>query len=142
MGRYDRNLFAGKYVAQEARRAVVDTSHAVHADWKDRETLPELVALCRASKLPEPKPEHRFHPTRKWLFDYAWPEHQLALEVEGGIWRKGGGAHSHPMNIVRDCEKYSEAALLGWRILRVPPEKLRTVGMEYLFRAFAMKPCA
>ena len=32
-------------------------------------------------------PEYRFHPTRKWRFDYAWPENKIALEVEGGSGR-------------------------------------------------------
>lgn len=97
-----------------------------------------LVGLCRTAGLPIPTPEHQFHPTRGWQFDYAWPLHLVALEIEGGIWKKGGGAHSHPLNIERDLEKYSEAAILGWRVLRVPPEALRTRGMDYLFRIFAV----
>lgn len=96
-----------------------------------------LVALCRTAGLPVPTPEWRFHPGRAWHFDYAWPLKFVALEIEGGIWKKGGGAHSHPLNIERDMEKYSEAAVLGWRVLRVPPEALRTRGMDYLFRIFA-----
>lgn len=96
-----------------------------------------LVGLCRTAGLPIPTPEHQFHPTRGWQFDYAWPLHLVALEIEGGIWKKGGGAHSHPLNIERDLEKYSEAAILGWRVVRVPPEALRTRGMDYLFRIFA-----
>ena len=87
-----------------------------------------------------PTPEWKFHPGRAWQFDYAWPLHFVALEIEGGIWKKGGGAHSHPLNIERDLEKYSEAAILGWRVLRVPPEALRTRGMDYLFRIFAAQP--
>ena len=96
-----------------------------------------LEALCRTAGLPVPTPEWKFHPGRAWQFDYAWPLEFVALEIEGGIWKKGGGAHSHPLNIERDLEKYSEAAILGWRVLRVPPEALRTRGMDYLFRIFA-----
>lgn len=70
--------------------------------------------------------EHKFHPKRKWRFDYAIVEDKIAIEVEGGIWRKGGGAHSRPTNIVRDIEKYNEAVRLGWRLIRVQPEKLNT----------------
>lgn len=83
-----------------------------------------FIQLCQQMGLPTPKLEHRFVETRKFRFDFAFPEQKLALEKEGGIWRKGGGAHSHPMNIVRDIEKYNLASSLGWRILRVPPEKL------------------
>jgi hypothetical protein len=83
----------------------------------------QLVGMCRGAGLPEPTPEYTFHPTRGWKFDYAFPAERLAVEIEGGIWKKGGGAHSHPLNIERDIEKYNEAAILGWRILRVVPER-------------------
>ncbi len=93
-----------------------------------------FAALCRSEGLPDPVTEHRFHPVRKWRFDYAWPDHLVALEVEGGVFgykRKNGtrsktGAHSSVTGILRDIEKYSEAAALGWRILRVQPKELRT----------------
>lgn len=77
--------------------------------------------------LPAPIQEHQFAKAalmRKWALDYAWPEWLAALEVEGGIWRKGGGAHSHPSGIIRDIEKYNAATLLGWRIYRVIPGRL------------------
>jgi hypothetical protein len=53
-------------------------------------------AMLRANKLPAPCYGFRFHAERKWRFDMAFPDHRIALEVDGGIWRKGGGAHSHP----------------------------------------------
>lgn len=83
-----------------------------------------LEQVFRGLKLATPVAEHRFHPTRKWLFDYAWPEEKVALEVEGGIWRKGGGAHSRPANIMRDIEKYNAATVLGWRVIRCTPQTL------------------
>jgi len=83
----------------------------------------QLVGMCRGAGLPEPTPEYRFHASRGWMFDYAFVAERLAVEIEGGIWKKGGGAHSHPLNIERDIEKYNEAAILGWRILRVVPER-------------------
>lgn len=98
----------------------------------------QFLGLCRALHIAEPIPEFRFTTYRRWRFDFAWPLFMLALEIEGGIWREGGGAHSHPLNIARDCEKYSEAAILGWRILRVPPEQLLSVGLDRVRRALAM----
>lgn len=83
-----------------------------------------LVGLCKAAGLPTPIPEYEFHPTRKWRFDYAIPQWKVGIEIEGGIWRQGGGAHSHPSNIMRDIEKYNAAAVQGWRILRYMPEDL------------------
>lgn len=68
--------------------------------------------------------EYRFDGTRLWRFDYAWPEQRVALEVEGGAFAKGGGGHNRGAGFQADMEKYNAAALLGWVVLRYPPEKL------------------
>lgn len=57
--------------------------------------------------------EYQFHGERGWRLDFAWPERLVALEVEG--W----GRHQQREGYRKDCEKYSEAAILGWRVLRV-----------------------
>jgi len=75
--------------------------------------------------LPKPVPEYRFHPTRKWRFDYAFVEYKIALEVEGGIW--SGGRHTTPEGFYNDMEKYNKAACMGWRVLRVTPEAVNTL---------------
>lgn len=80
-----------------------------------------LAALFRQEGLPELLPEYEFHPVRHWRFDYALPVSLIAIEIEGGIWRAGGGAHSHPTAILRDMAKYNAATLLGWRVLRYQP---------------------
>jgi len=72
----------------------------------------------RALGLPEPEREYRFHPTRRWRFDFAWPDRMLAVEIEGGVWSRG--RHTRGSGFVKDCEKYAEAALLGWRVIRIP----------------------
>lgn len=75
------------------------------------------------ARLPEPDRDHRFHPTRKWAFDFAWsaprsyPPAPIAVEIEGGTWIQGG--HSRGKGYEEDCEKYAEALILGWRVLRV-----------------------
>lgn len=81
-----------------------------------------FYALLKRAKLPRPVPEFKFHPTRKHRMDYAWPEHRLALEVEGGVWT--GGKHGRGSGIVKDMEKSSLAAEEGWRMIRVTPAKL------------------
>ena len=83
---------------------------------------------CRLAGLPEPKREVRFHPDRKWRFDYAWcfgtssPAGPLALEVEGGVFV--AGRHSRGAGFVKDLEKYNTATLHGWRVLRVTPKQI------------------
>jgi hypothetical protein len=93
-----------------------------------------LVLYCRAAGLPEPVCEHRFHPTRKWRFDYAWPEHLIAVEVEGGVFIQG--RHSRGVGMLADMEKYNCAAVAGWRILRYTPKTLRqaTVDVGWMLR--------
>jgi len=86
--------------------------------------------------IPMPLTEYKFHPTRRWRFDYAWPAYRLALEVEGGIWV--GGRHNSPTGFFKDLEKYNAAAILGWRILRVTPKAINTLAVVHLVRE-AMK---
>lgn len=76
--------------------------------------------------------ELRFHPTRKWRFDYAFPDNKIAIEKEGGIWT--GGRHSRGAGMVKDMEKYNEAELLGWHVFRFTPSKLKTDGLLMLAR--------
>lgn len=84
---------------------------------------PAIVQQVFASSgLPEPVAEYRFHPTRKWRFDYAWPRQKVALEVEGGVWT--AGRHTRGSGFLRDMEKYNAAAVRGWRVLRCTPATL------------------
>lgn len=71
-----------------------------------------------STAIADPIPAYRFMLDRKFEFDFAWPDAHVAVEVEGGVWRKGGGAHSHPTNILRDIEKGNLAARAGWRVFR------------------------
>jgi hypothetical protein len=83
--------------------------------------------LLRHAQLPPPVNEYRFHPTRGWRFDRAWPPIKVAVEIEGGIWMKNGrGAHTAKSNFLRDLEKYNAAALLGWRVIRLCDQHLNT----------------
>lgn len=84
-----------------------------------------LLEQIRVKGMPAPAQEFQFHPTRKWRADLAWPGNKILLEIDGGIWRKGGGAHSRPTNILRDIEKSNAAVLLGYRCYRVTPDQIR-----------------
>lgn len=72
--------------------------------------------VCRIAGVPAPESEHRFHPVRKWRFDYAWTNEKLALEIEGGTWTKS--RHTSGKGYRNDCIKYSTAAIMGWRVIR------------------------
>lgn len=81
-----------------------------------------FTSLCQSDLHVECVKEFRFHPTRLWRFDYAIPEHKIALEVEGGVWT--GGRHTSPKGFLGDVEKYNTATLMGWRVLRTTPDQL------------------
>jgi very-short-patch-repair endonuclease len=68
--------------------------------------------------------EYRFHPTRRWRFDFAIPAKQVAVEVQGGVWN--GGRHATGTGITGDCEKFSVAASLGWRVMPVTPAQVKS----------------
>lgn len=68
--------------------------------------------------------EHRVVPTRRFRFDVAFPDALLAVEIQGGTWINGG--HSRGKGIERDCEKAAEAMILGWRVLHVTTDQVRT----------------
>ena len=61
--------------------------------------------------------EHRFHPVRRWRFDYAIPDRKIAVEVDGAVWV--GGRHNRPAGYVADLEKLNTAASMGWLVLRI-----------------------
>ena len=75
----------------------------------------QFLFQIRACGLPTPEREVRFHKKRKWLFDFAYPGMMLAVEIHGGVF--SGGRHVRGVGFTKDCEKYSGAAILGWRVL-------------------------
>jgi very-short-patch-repair endonuclease len=85
-------------------------------------TTSDFKDFCCRMGLPAPVPEFKFHPTRDWRFDFAWPDKKVAIEVEGGI--HTGGRHTQPAGFYKDMEKYNQAAVRGWRILRFTPKGL------------------
>ncbi|HRY32087.1 MAG TPA: hypothetical protein P5531_03870 [Bacteroidales bacterium] len=78
--------------------------------------------------------EHRFHPTRKWRFDYAIPQINLAIEVEGGIYKRG--RHVRPKGFIKDMEKYNTATTMGWRVIRIQPSELMTTNTIIMINSF------
>lgn len=98
-----------------------------------------LDLYIRANGLPGPEMEHRFHPKRKFRFDFAWPEQMLAVEVEGGVWG-AKSRHTTGAGFSEDCVKYNEAALLGWTVLRVTADHIYDGrAIDWIRRALAVQ---
>ena len=72
----------------------------------------DVWLIFGSSELPEP--EHKFCPSRRFRFDWAWVEKKVAVEVDGGVWLRHGGRHG----MDKDREKLNIAASLGWLVLR------------------------
>ena len=76
------------------------------------------IWLGQNPDIPEPETEYVFAPPRKWRFDFAWPDHMVAVEIEGIT--RDGGRHQKMRGFIADAEKYEQAMLLGWKVYRVP----------------------
>lgn len=93
-----------------------------------------FTVTCKTDLSVECVKEYKFHPERRWRFDYAIPEHKIALEVEGGVWTQG--RHTRPQGFLGDMEKYNQATLMGWRVFRTTPTELyRTATVNLLKKA-------
>jgi len=89
-----------------------------------------------AAGLPVPSVEMRFHPVRRWRFDIAFVEQRLAVEIQGGVWR--GGRHTSGSGYSRDAERLAEAQILGWRLLYVTPDHIKSgQAVDWIRRALA-----
>lgn len=97
-------------------------------------TTDAFTSICKSVLGVECVKEYRFHTQRKWRFDYAMPDHKIALEVEGGVW--SCGRHTRPQGFLGDVEKYNTATLMGWRVFRTTPSNLyRTDTLNLLKQA-------
>ena len=46
------------------------------------------------------------------------------IEIEGGIFIPGGGRHNRGGGYAKDAEKYLEAVLAGWTVIRLTAKQL------------------
>jgi very-short-patch-repair endonuclease len=72
--------------------------------------------------------ELKFHPTRKWRADFAHMASKTLIEIEGGAW--SGGRHTRGSGFIADCEKYLEAVLLGWRVIRLAGGQVNAINVR------------
>lgn len=91
---------------------------------KREELVGTMAMQIRVARLVEPVREFRFHDSRKWRFDFAWPDYCVAVEVDGGTYTQG--RHTRGKGYAEDCRKLDEAAVLGWRVLRFPVDMIRS----------------
>ena len=143
---------ARRYVQEQLRRDVERgfmptpaISAAKRSQGKPPRTTselpPALVAVLNEQRIPLPVPEFRFCLSRKWRFDYAWPNlvFPVYVEVDGGLFI--GGRHNRGAALLKDYEKRNTASAMGWRGLWTTPDKLLTYEfLSVLKRALEYKP--
>jgi very-short-patch-repair endonuclease len=72
------------------------------------------------------KREFRFHPRRKWRFDFAIPEVKVAVEIDPA-------AHKLYWNsYLRDVKKMNEALFLGWQVFRITGQMIKADDVYFL----------
>jgi len=71
--------------------------------------------------------EYKFHPTRKWRFDY-FHKSGVAIELDGGVFT--GGRHTRGAGFLKDMEKYNEAASRGILVFRVPSHSITSEWLK------------
>lgn len=83
-----------------------------------------LLADLAKLGLPVPEREYRFHPVRKWRFDFAYPGRLIAIECDGGTW--SGGRHVRGGGFLSDAEKGNAAQILGWAVFHYTGSMIRS----------------
>ena len=83
----------------------------------------EFAIQIKAIGLLEPETEYRFHPVRRFRFDFAWPGQKIAVEIDGGTF--SGGRHTRGIGYRNDCIKYNLASCSGWVVLRGDRQMVR-----------------
>jgi hypothetical protein len=90
--------------------------------------------------------EYRFHPTRKWRFDYAVPHMMIAIEIEGGIFPSRNvrgemvtGAHVRGKHYQSDLDKYNSATFWGWSVFRFSVQDVKLARDVELLRNWRVR---
>lgn len=86
----------------------------------------ELWSQLENAGISPPEYEYRFAKAigRQWRFDAAFPEHLVAIEVEGGAWVNG--RHNRGSGFEADLLKYATATAMGWRVIRVGSKLIKS----------------
>lgn len=87
----------------------------------------DFAFQCRAKQLPRMEQQFKFARGlgRDFRADFCFVQYRLIVEIQGGIWRKGGGAHSHPIDLERDIERCQYMAFLGFWFLPFTPQQVK-----------------
>jgi len=66
--------------------------------------------------------QFRYINKNHWRPDYCWPDYKLIVEIEGGLFIRGG--HSRGAGYRKDIIRYNTFTELGYTVYRFMPEML------------------
>ena len=82
--------------------------------------LESTFALALESVGCEMAQQVKFHPVRRWRLDFATEDGtKVAVEIDGGEFIKGGGAHNKGVRMAQDYEKRNSAAEMGYVVFQL-----------------------
>jgi len=119
-----------KVITDQQARALVNDERLnafTVGESDDKELARTAISLMRINKIPEPQGEFMFSLAGDWLFDFAWPEIMLAVEVHGATWVKG--RHTRGKGFENDRRKINTATMEGWRVLEFTREMVENDEM-------------
>lgn len=88
------------------------------ADSRQKKLRRRFERMWQEAGGPALTEEYRFDESRRWRADYAHLPSRTLIELEGGVW--SGGRHTRGKGYIKDAEKYREAAMQGWTVVRLP----------------------
>lgn len=111
-------------MARQGKARVLNNKFNQILKNKQKSALEDLLAFqIKAVGLPDFEREYKFHPDRRWRFDF-YHESGWGIEINGGGWNKGGH-NRNPIAMGRDYEKYNAAQELGIRVLLYTGEQIK-----------------
>jgi very-short-patch-repair endonuclease len=107
---HELRKFSKPVVSHAVRELNPDTAPALTRRYDAADTLLDYIRTL-APDMPKPV---RDHPFERFRIDLAWPDKMLAVEVDGGQFKPGGGKHGSK----RDYEKINALTMASWRVIR------------------------
>lgn len=107
-----------QYASLKKRTVKLASEVVVKPEQPDRYPLMLRDQIVEAG-LPEPKMEYRWHPTRKFRADIAFPEKRFIVECDGAV-------HRIKSKFERDIERHNLLVQSGYTYIRVTPAMVKS----------------
>lgn len=121
----NRGRIKGYHIPETAPAAKKVKKQIPAQDCKEVQWMKWNLQLWCNEQALELLPEHKFHPERKWRFDFALPALKVGIEYEG--LNSDKSRHTTLKGFTGDSEKYNAAQAMGWRVIRVTVMNYRNI---------------